>query len=192
MKSKGLFRKFGILLVGSLISFSSTAQDSTDVADKEEMPVIEADAGIGREYFEGSKGFANGGPACITCHNVNNDELLIPGGLLGKDLTSAYDTYQAALSSWLDNPDNGPMTVSYQNHKLDEVEREHLSAFLKHASEVKDTQQVKSRLGLFLVGGGGGLVVILILISLLWMKRKKQMVKKDIFARQNSAWDAKH
>ena len=42
------------------------------------------------------------------------------------------------------------------------------------------------------VGGLGGLVVILVLVSLLWMKRKRQMVKKDIFARQGGAWDAKH
>ncbi|MDX2362318.1 MAG: hypothetical protein QNK23_16035 [Crocinitomicaceae bacterium] len=192
MKSNGLFRKFGFILVGSLISLSTTAQDSTDVAENEaEKPVIEADAGRGREYFEGSRGFLNGGPACITCHNVTNDELY-PGGLLGKDLTTVYDRMGQTLVLWLDMPDNGAMTTSYQGHKLEENERIDLTAFFKHANEVKDTQTADSGQMMMLLGGFGGLAVILILISLIYMKRKRHMVKKDIFARQNSAWDAKH
>lgn len=192
MRSNRIFKRIGLAVMGSLISVSAMAADSTDVAkDKEVKAPIVVDADIGRSYFEGSKSFAKGGPACITCHNVTNDKL-IPGGLLAKDLTGVFPKYGAALPMWLDNPDNAPMTSSYQNHKLTEEERLNLSAFLQHADEVKVDQTKESGYMLFVFGGGAGLIAIFVLVSLIWMKRKKQMVKKDIFARQNSAWDAKH
>lgn len=195
MKGKGLFKSIGLILIGSLISISSlNAQDSTDVAEKEvETPVV-GNANWGREYFEGSRSFKNGGPACITCHNVTYDGV-IPGGRLAKDLTSVYDR-MGDVTIWLENPAFPAMTASYANHPLlntvNNPERSSLSAFLEHVNAVKDEQKAATGNDLFLVGGVGGLIGILILISLLWMKRKKQMVKKDIFARQNSAWDAKH
>lgn len=192
MRSNRLFKRIGLAIMGSLISVSAFAGDSTEVVENKvvKAPVV-VDADIGRQYFEGSKAFAKGGPACITCHNVTNDKL-IPGGLLAKDLTAIYPKYGPALPSWLDNPDNAPMTSSYQHHKLDSAERLNVAAFLEHANKVKKDQTKQSGTMLFVFGGGAGLAVILILISLLFMKRKKQMVKKDIFARQNSAWDAKH
>ena len=164
--------------------------DTTAEATEAAEPVV-GDVSLGRAYFEGSKRFKKGGPACITCHNVSNDEL-IPGGLLAVDLTDIYPKYGAALSMWLENPDNAPMTTSYTKHAMTDMERASLAAFLEHANEVKDSQAKNSGYSYMLLGGGIGLVIILLLISVLWMKRKKQMVKKDIFARQNRAWDAKH
>jgi len=217
MKKTGLVKWIGIFGVSILIVNSySIAQDLEEVVEVAAEEVEEQDTlaekteeadtttvvlenldaalgnvALGRAYFEGSKRLKKGGPACITCHNVTNDEL-IPGGLLAVDLTGIYPKYGAALSMWLENPDNAPMTSSYTNHPMTEVERASLAAFLKYADEVKEDQTEKSGAVLFLAGGGIGLVAILILISLLWMKRKKQMVKKDIFARQHSALDAKH
>lgn len=192
MRSNKIFKRIGLAVMGSLISISAIAADSTDVVENKEVKIpIVVDADIGRRYFEGSKPFKKGGPACITCHNVTNDKL-IPGGLLAKDLTDVFPKYGAALPMWLDNPDNAPMTASYQHHKLDSTERLNLAAFLEHANEVKADQAKQSGIELFVYGGGAGLIIIFVLVSLIWMKRKKQMVKKDIFARQNSAWDAKH
>jgi len=206
MKSKRLLNVVGLVLVGSLICVPhAMSQDSLEVSDEvttevvesveeaaeEEVAPIVGDVNTGKQYFEGSKGFLNGGPACITCHNVTNDEL-IPGGLLAKDLTDVYDRMGEGITVWLDAPPFPAMITSYQNHPLTEMERVSLTAFFKHANEVKDSQKITSGTSLFLVGGLAGLVGILIVISLLWMKRKKQMVKKDIFARQTKAWDAKH
>jgi hypothetical protein len=214
MKGKGLFKSIGLVLIGSLISVStvnaqedSLAVDSVAVVADEEVtaevvddttavvaesaaPMV-GDVDLGRQYFEGSKGFDKGGPACMTCHNVSNDALW-PGGNLAIDLTDIYPKYGAGLAGWLSAPSFPAMQASYQNHQLTPQETTHLAAFLEHANEVKDTQKVTSGWELFVFGGGAGLVGILILISLLWMKRKKQMVKKDIFERQNKAWDAKH
>lgn len=206
MKSKRLFKVFGLVLASSMMCVSNAnSQDSLEVANEESTEVVETaaedvveevapivgDVNAGRQYFEGSKGFLNGGPACITCHNVTNDDL-IPGGLLAKDLTDVYDRMGEGITVWLDAPPFPAMISSYQNNPMTEMERTSLTAFLKHANEVKDSQKVSSGTSLFLIGGISGLIGILVLISLLWMKRKKQMVKKDIFARQNSSWDAKH
>jgi len=43
----------------------------------------------GQLLFSGKTPFKNGGPSCITCHNVTNDNL-ISGGRIAKDLTNAY------------------------------------------------------------------------------------------------------
>ena len=144
----------------------------------------------GRAYFEGSKGFLHGGPACITCHNVTNSEL-IPGGLLAKDLTDVYERMGEGITSWLGAPPFPAMVSSYQNNPLTEMERASLTAFFKQANEVKDEQKTTSGATIMLLGGATGLLVIVLIIGLMWAKRKKNMVKKDIFARQSKTWDAK-
>lgn len=221
MKGTRLFKQIGFVIVGSLIGIShSNAQESTsevEVIESEdtaavaeviedvaavaevsedatvvaEVEPIVGDPDLGKAYFEGSKRFEKGGPSCITCHNVKNDEL-IPGGVLAKDLTDVYDRMGEGLILWLDSPPFPAMATSYENNKLTEMERSSLTAFLKQASEVKGEQEASSPIWYFIIGGLSGLAVILLLVSLLWMKRKKQMVKKDIFARQNKTWDAKY
>lgn len=156
----------------------------------EPVVAVVGDAKLGRAYYDGSKGFLNGGPACVTCHNVTNDEL-IPGGLLAKDLTDVYERMGEGITAWLGAPPFPAMVASYQNHTLTELERSSLTAFLKEANEVKDTQTVTSGTNLFLYGGATGLLVIMGIISLLWMKRKKNTVKQDIFLRQSKSADAK-
>jgi len=176
------------MLFGAALFVTSPSMAKDSKGTKEAPVGTVAD---GKAYFEGSKNFQNGGPACITCHNVTNDAL-IPGGLLAKDLTDVYDRMGEGLAGWLGAPPFPAMVQSYQNHPLTTSEKTNLTAFFKYANEVKNEQTANSGQSLFIVGGLGGLVVILVLVSLLWMKRKRQMVKKDIFARQGGAWDAKH
>ncbi len=201
MKGTRIFKWIGFVAIGSMISISySNAQESTsdaeangsgDVAAVVETEPIVGNPDMGRAYFEGSEGFLKGGPACITCHNVNDDEL-IPGGVLAKDLTDVYDRMGEGITLWLSAPPFPAMVSSYDNHKLTEMERSSLTAFFKLASEQKGENEASSAVWYFIIGGFSGLGVILLLVSLIWMKRKKQMVKKDIFARQNKTWDAKY
>ncbi len=211
MKGTKIFKWIGFIAIGSAISISySSAQESTSDAEAigseetaavaevsedatvvEESEPIVGDPEWGQAYFEGSKGFVNNGPACITCHNVNHDEM-IPGGVLAKDLTDVFDRMGEGITGWLGAPPFPAMVTSYENHKLTEMERSSLTAFLKQVSERKGEQEASSAVWYFVIGGLSGLGMILLLVSLIWMKRKKQMVKKDIFARQNKAWDAKY
>ncbi len=195
MERKGILKVFGSLVLGSFLCVLPAKAEADTKAEEGPAVVMSKEAKLGKEYFEGSRRLKNGGPACITCHNVTNDEL-IPGGLLAKDLTDVYSRMGEGISGWLKAPSFPAMVSSYQNHPLEDTpqhpERSSLTAFLKHADEVKDDQTPNNGYALFYIWGSVGVVSIFILISIIWMKRKKQMVKKDIFARQNTAWDAKH
>lgn len=185
MERKGFLKGFKLVVLGSMISFSSM---NMFAAPERAMQPEEL---AGKKYFEGSSRFMNGGPSCIACHSVKNNQLM-SGGLLAKDLTDVYSRLGEGLSAWLAAPSFPAMASSYQNHPLTENERGKLQSFLKYANEVKETQTAKTGFDVMLIGGFSGLVALLIVINFMYMNRKKKMVKKDIFERQNSAWDAKH
>lgn len=202
--SKELLKRVKVVLIGvTMMTVPAYAQDSiaepaqdqgqetTGVAPDTAPAMTGIDAASGRSYFDGSRRLQNGGPSCISCHNVTNDEL-VPGGLLAKDLTDVYARLGEGITVWLDAPPFPAMISSYQNNPLTEQERMALTAFFKDAYDTRNEQTVNSGWQFFLLYGAGGLSAMLILISLLWAKRKRQMVKKDIFARQSRAWDAKH
>ena len=161
------------------------AEDTTVVA-----VALVGDVERGKAYFQGGRSFYNGGPTCVACHNVTHEGVM-PGGLFAKDLTDVYSRLGEGLVSWLGAPPFPAMASTYNNNPLTEQEKVDLTAFFKYANETKDTQVATSGVDYFFIGGGLGLACLLVLIQLLWSKRKKKMVKSDIFARQNKAWDAK-
>lgn len=184
MERKGLLKGIGLILIGSIIGLTGIKSFAAGRAmQPEEL--------AGKNYFEGSTSFMNGGPSCISCHSVNNNNVAT-GGLLAKDLTDVYTRLGEGLSAWLAAPSFPAMAASYQNNPLTENERAKLQAFLKYANDVKATQTAKKGYDFMLIGGISGLVGILILINILWFTRKKKMVKREIFDRQSRAWDAKH
>ena len=184
MKKNRFLNGIGLILIGSMISLASLnafgAQRSMTPEEVE-----------GQKYFEGKNGFANGGPSCISCHSVTNSPVAT-GGLLAKDLTDVYTRLGDGISAWLSAPSFPAMAASYQNNPLTEKERNKLQAFLKYANDVKGNQVADKGYDMMLMSGGAGLLGILLLINIIWFKRKKKMVKKEIFERQASAWDAKH
>lgn len=186
MKRTRVIKSISRLLVGTtlfLAPFSVLAEDSS----------ISEEVQNGMDLFQGKEGFENGGPSCISCHNVNNDDVAA-GGLFAMDLTDYFDregSLKDNVKDWLAAPAPPAMFSSYSNNPLTEDERIQLTAFLKYANEVKADQQESNGELLMLVGGGGGFAVLLVLIGILWRTRKKKMVKESIFMRQNSAVDAK-
>ena len=175
---------------------------------KEESPSIDAQAGdveivelvpieysendikVGKLLFSGKQRFANGGPSCITCHNVNNN-YLISGGLLAKDLTNAYARMgDAGLTGIIGNSPFPAMATSYKNNALDSTEVAQLTAFLKYADQVSGDQKIKTGGGLFIIGGGGGLIFFLLFIAINWKNRLKNSVKHNIFKRQIKGSDS--
>jgi mono/diheme cytochrome c family protein len=142
------------------------------------------DIEIGKQLYAGTKNFKNGGPLCISCHNVTNDNIL-PGGLLAKDLTNVYERLgDAGIVGILNAPPFPAMANSYGDKQLTEDEVRQLTAFFKYANDVSDTQTKNNGFTLFAGGGIAGLFLILILISILWSNRKKESTKKTIFGRQ--------
>ncbi len=179
MNRKKISTQIALFLLGSMLFVS--------VAHAQEGEKMPADVKRGMELFDGSESFENGGPACITCHNVTNDEL-IAGGLFAKDLTG---TSGAVAKSFASSLPNAPMKKAFEDHPLTPKELDSLAAFFDYASEVKDAQHSKTGYSYFLIGGAIGLIVLFLFIQLFWANRKKKMVKESIFARQHKAWDAK-
>ncbi len=66
---------------------------------------------------------------------------------------------------------------------MDSIETSQLTAFLKHADEVSDEQEVRSGASLFILGGGSGIIIFFLLIELIWKKRLRKSVKEDIYNR---------
>jgi len=170
---------------------SSVASETaaTDTAKKQVVPdasnnATAAEIELGRNIFNGSRSLTNGGPSCISCHNVNYKDML-PGGLLAKDLTSVYSRLggDAGILGILGAPPFPAMTQSYKDRPLTEIEIAALSAFFNKVDKDKPNQIINTTNPL-LMGGGAGLGVIVVMISLIWYKRKTVTVKKDIYDRQ--------
>ena len=168
--------------------FQAKAEEKTEEKNEEVEAVVieytEEDIQQGLHLFSGKKRFINSGPSCISCHHVNSNQL-VSGGLLAKDLTNVFERMgDAGLTGILGAPPFPAMAVAYKNNELDSVEIVQLTAFLKHAANVSNNQEVKSGVDIFIVGGGGGLIFLFLLITLYWKNRLKHSVKHDIYKRQ--------
>lgn len=138
----------------------------------------------GKNLFMGGTSFINGGPSCISCHNVNYIGV-IPGGLLAKDLTAAHSRLggDAGLMAILNAPPFPAMTQAYNGKSLTEQEIAAVTSFLYKVD--KDTaNQIASTMNPLLYGGVGGAAGLFVLVFLVWRVRKKNTVKKDIYERQ--------
>lgn len=145
----------------------------------------DADVLAGLHLFSGEQRFENGGPACITCHNVQFDDL-VAGGLLAKDLTLVYERMGAAgLNGILSSPPFPAMASSYKDNALTEQEVFQLSAFFSKASidNVYQHQRAYND-NLLIYGGGGAFATFVIIIFFVFIERKRRCVKEDIYKRQ--------
>ena len=175
----------------------STSPDESFAVESTKAPIeverveySSEDIEAGMHLFSGKKAFINGGPSCLSCHNVNNKDLFV-GGMLAKDLTNVYSRMgDAGVAGIVGAPPFPAMTVAYENSELDSSEIVQLTAFLQFADEVSADQEVKSATAIFVVGGGGGLIVLLMLIGFIWKARLKAGVKHDIFRRQIKGSDS--
>lgn len=165
------------------IKTNSSAASST-VTTTVSTPTIAGDVKKGQDLFVGNIRFANNGPTCNSCHNVNM-EGFISGGALAKDLSQTVtrltvDGVKGVISG-LPFPQ---MKQSYETKPLTEQEVADVTAFLKHADEVASTQAASSVGSNMLMGGIIGAVVLLILFSFFWIKRKQRTVNHAIYERQ--------
>lgn len=92
------------------------------------------DVAKGRALFEGRTRLANGGPPCISCHDVRGIGV-VGGGTLAKDLTFVYARLgDGGVSSALENTPFPLMTHIYPRSPLREYEAFQLKAFLYQSS----------------------------------------------------------
>ncbi|MBL8842673.1 MAG: cytochrome c [Planctomycetes bacterium] len=147
-----------------------------------DRPLTPADAALGAELFRGTRRFAAGGPACISCHS-NAAIGGLGGGLLGPDLTDAYSRLEGrkALSAWLSAPPSPTMAPIYRSKPLDPDEVLALVAWLQVVAERGDEARSPPMLG-FTLAGIGGAALILVLFDFLWRRRFRD-VRKSLVER---------
>ena len=152
------------------------------VAPRRAATAEEIDQGL--NMFQGRHRFANGGPACNSCHHVKNDAV-IGGGVLAKELTSVFSRLGApGVQAILGMPPFPVMEQAYANKALTEDEIFSLVAFLEEADEQQAFQQPRDYGVKLFASGLVGLVVLMGLYSLVWRRRKRRSVNHDIYARQ--------
>lgn len=144
----------------------------------------EEDIIMGQNLFQGKVRLANGGPACISCHDVKNDAV-IGGGILARELTTVFSRMgEPGVRAILGSAPFPVMQQAYVNKSLTDEEIFSIVSFLQQADRDHMFQQPRDY-GVKLAGTGAvGLIVLLGVYSLLWHNRRKKPVNKDIFDRQ--------
>ena len=139
---------------------------------------------LGQKLFEGSVRFANGGPACNACHNVNH-QAVAAGGMFAADLTRSFSRVgNEGLDSMVANAPFPVMQVAYEGKAVKPEEIRALAGFLQRAETENASPQAGSYGWRMFFGGAGGVVVLAGFFSLIGGRRKKRSVNQDIYDRQ--------
>lgn len=142
------------------------------------------DLDLGRQYFDGTERFTNGGPSCITCHNVNN-EALIGGGLLAMDLSKTITRLgPTGVHTMITNPAFPAMRTSFQDNPITPDEAFYLVAFLKKADYDSDYYVAADYNSRMMNAGLIGTAALFVAFGGIWWNRKKKSVNHDIYKRQ--------
>ena len=186
----GLFLGSGMAFcqTASGLSQDGEASDASEIAQNEPLSdsakaALATNAALGKDLFLGSTALENGGPSCISCHNISAED--IPdGGLLGKDLTHCFSRLgEAGIPSMLKLPPPA-MASAYKNKPVSDEEISQLTAFFQQVETTAAEGEPATRHSTLLIGGSVGLILWLGLIFGIYSKRKKESVKADIFKRQ--------
>jgi cytochrome c2 len=144
----------------------------------------QADPVLGRNLFQGITRFANGGPACNSCHDVTHEDV-IGGGILAKNLTTVFSRLGGpGVRAIVGSPPFPVMQRAFLNRPLTDPEVGALVAFLQQADAGQSLRQpLDYGMGLFGAGVVGA-AMLLGLYSLIWRRRRRGPVNRAIFARQ--------
>jgi len=127
------------------------------------------DPEIGRALFIGEQSFANGGPACISCHTTS-DVSGLGGGSLGPDLTKAYDKFggDRALKSILVSLPYPTMKGVFSKKPVQKEEAAHLTAYFAKTLSLAEKPSMDFTIIMISIGG---FLFLYLLTHFLWRKR---------------------
>ena len=136
-----------------------------------DQPFTALDIANGRRIILGEKKLANGGPACISCHSVDNLSML-GGGKLAPDLTKVLERLRGRknLASWLQAPATPTMRPLFANTSLTNDEIVQLVAYLESTAKRPQQNADTATLSFFFIGLGGA-VFGFIGADTVWRKR---------------------
>lgn len=177
--------------IAAIIVYIKAASGDAKAADQEAAASVdtakegtEQDIVTGQNLFQGKIRLANGGPACISCHDVKNDAV-IGGGILARELTTVFSRLGGpGVRAILGSAPFPVMQQAYLNKPLTDEEIFSLVSFLRQADRDHMFQQPRDYGMGLAVTGLLGVIVLLGIYSLLWHGRRKKPVNQDIFDRQ--------
>jgi len=154
--------------VSDVLSYVGPQQPASGASTaREEVAAAAGNLQGGKGLFIGAIPFRNGGPPCISCHDVSG----IPfpgGGTLGPDLTVAYSKFGAAtMNSVLASLPFPTMTPIFGNHPLTQQEQADLEAFFEKPS----TQPLTNSTPIIMLSEIGGFFVLMVLVWRIWPRR---------------------
>ncbi|MBK7381634.1 MAG: c-type cytochrome [Ignavibacteriales bacterium] len=170
--------------IKSIINYVATnSPDAINPNQKTPLQIFDAssitstDIERGKNIFEGLTKLTNGGPACISCHNINNQSMF-NGGLLAKDLTTAFTRLSAAgVDGIIRNPPFPAMVNAFGSTPLTDKEAKDILAFLYYTDSKGEVNlspiQTQSDL---LIGIIIGVNIVLGIFFLMWQRVKKYSV----------------
>ena len=169
---------------------SSAATTATVAVTESQEPIKSSDNAneeeilLGQHLFEGDTRLTNGGPSCVSCHNLATDRI-IPGGMLAKDLTTVFSRMggDAGITAILNAPPFPAMTEAYKNKSMTKDEIFAITSFLNTVEKESATQTI-SAISPLLKYGFIAFLIWVGVVFLLWSHRKKYAVNKRIFERQ--------
>lgn len=139
----------------------------------------------GKNLFEGRVRLANGGPACISCHNDLSTAFFSENSYSVKDISQSFTNLgEAGVRAILENPPFPVMKQAFEGKLLEQQEVHDLLVFLKNSTP-KSTAQAQTGLPSgFLLYGVMGAGALVLLISGFWYSRKSKSVNHGIYKRQ--------
>ncbi len=144
----------------------------------------ENEIATGQKLFLGEIALIEGGPACISCHTVVNDNI-ISGGLLAVELTTVFTRLkEQGINAIISDPPFPVMETAYNNHQITKDEAFYLIAFLKEVDFISPVQKPDIFRRIFLIESIFGGIILFILYGGLWRNRKRKPVNNKIFERQ--------
>ena len=168
-----------IAFLGGAEAAASGSAEPTRVPQATEEQIL-----LGRDLFQGTRRFANGGPTCNSCHEVTNDAV-IGGGILARELTTVFSRLGGpAVRAILGSPPFPVMQRAYVDKPLTDVEVVALVGFLQRADAESELHQPRDYGIKLFVAGIIGTAILLALSSLIWRGRLKGSVNQTIFDRQ--------
>lgn len=156
----------------AILAYIATASSSPAPAPAAPEPVMASgDPAIGRKLFTGQIGLANGGSACISCHNVSQVGVL-GGGTLGPDLSHVANRYgESGLKAALAGLPFPTMKGIFDTRPLTPDEVLHLSAYLIEADRL--TPAAEPERYTFVWVGVAGALAMLGVAHLVWLNRHR-------------------
>ena len=142
------------------------------------------DIRLGQRLFEGSVRFANGGPACNACHNVDH-AAVVGGGIIARDLTVSYSRMgPQGIEAMMVNAPFPVMQVAYEGRALNAGEVQALVGFLQQADKEHAAHEPRHYGWRMFAAAAGGVIVLLAFFSLIGRRRKRRSVNQAIYDRQ--------